>query len=267
MSRGAWLAAAALVTAGPASAQVAVNRANQYLFVSDARDARAVWVNPAGLAVARDASVYAEVLARDPGADGTLGQISAGFNSRGFSVGYQYDNFDGDVTGHTWRVAMGNAAGPLALGGVVVFYQGDDASDIGWDVGLAYNWPRVAVATNFANIGQPEVRGAKLAFAVVPGITVSPLTQLALSAQGRLEDEITGYQFGAAWSWTMPFPGGLLVRFDTDNEFRRQSFAFGLSIGARDRAGLVASTPGDASGLDGLSLSGVASRPLGQRRR
>ena len=267
MRRGTWLVVAALVTAGPASAQVAVNRASQYLFVSDADDARAVWVNPAGLAVRREASVYAEFTVRDPGEQGRLGQLAAGFNSRGFSVAYQYDNFGSDITGHTWRVAMGTGSGPLALGGAVAFYGGDNASEIGWDIGLAYARERFTAAMNVANIGAPDVRGQRIATAFVPAMTVLPLAQLALSVQGRMEDKITGYGFGAAWNWSVPFPGAILARLDTDRDMRRQSFAFGLSIGARDRGGLVATTPGDVSDVDALSLYGLASRPLENRRR
>lgn len=267
MRRGTWIAAAALVTAGPASAQVAVNRASQYLFASDATDARAAWINPAGLAVRREASVYAEFTVRDPGDQGRLGQIAAGLNSRGFSLAYQYDDFGSDVSGHTWRVAMGTGSGPLALGGAVAFYGGDNAGEIGWDVGLAYARDWFTAAANFANIGEPDVRGQRLATAFVPAVTVTPLAQLALSAQGRMEDKITGYSFGATWTWSVPFPGAILARLDTDRDMRRQSFAFGLAIGARDRAGLVATTPGDVSDLDALSLYGLASRPLERSRR
>src|SRR6267378_3393876 len=71
---GLSLLAAATLTAQPlnrlTAQQVAPNRAATYLFPTDVRDARAIWVNPAGLGLAREASVYAEVGVSDPGSRG-----------------------------------------------------------------------------------------------------------------------------------------------------------------------------------------------------
>src|SRR3970282_919601 len=92
VQRAAAAAALAALLAVPALAdaqEVAPNRATTYLHPTDVRDARALWVNPAGLGVLRDASVYAEIAAQDPGARGRLRQLSAGFNARGLGFAYQ----------------------------------------------------------------------------------------------------------------------------------------------------------------------------------
>src|SRR5213076_3503367 len=104
--------------------QVAPNRATGYLFPTDVHDARAIWVNPAGLAVLREASVYAELGVGDPGARGRLRQINAGFNSRGLSFGYQRDIFDNNVRGTTYRIGLAGGSGGLAAGAALTHYRG-----------------------------------------------------------------------------------------------------------------------------------------------
>src|SRR5262245_7881494 len=103
-----------LLAVGPsgrpaASQQVAPNRATAYLFPTAVEDARAIWLNPAGLGVRRDASIYAEALVGDPGANGRLRQMNVGFNSRGLSFAYQRDILDNGVRGSTYRLGLGAA--------------------------------------------------------------------------------------------------------------------------------------------------------------
>ena len=47
---------------------------------------------------------------------------------------------------------------------------------------------------------------------------------------------------------------------DTDQKFRRTQFAFGFSIGGLSQLGLVATTPGNASSINDVTLYGVSSR-------
>src|SRR5216110_2091098 len=126
-----WAVLLAVLTAQPLNrliAQVAPNRATGYLFPTDVHDARAIWVNPAGLGVAREASVYAELGVSDPGARGRLRQINAGFNSRGLSLGYQRDILDNGVRGTTLRLGLAGGAQGLAAGFDVSRYTGSGAN-------------------------------------------------------------------------------------------------------------------------------------------
>src|SRR5437867_3929369 len=118
--------------------QVAPNRANSYLFPTDVHDARAVWVNPAGLGVSREASVYAEISVSDPGARGRLRQINAGFNSRGLSLGYQRDILDNGARGTTLRLGLAGGAQGLAAGFDIARYSGNGVNATGWDIGVSY---------------------------------------------------------------------------------------------------------------------------------
>ncbi|MSR06272.1 MAG: hypothetical protein EXR93_04265 [Gemmatimonadetes bacterium] len=90
--RGFVLACALLGGFSPCvAAQVPASRSRDYLFASNADDARALLVNPAGLArpIASLFGEFSSVLAADGGR--RLGQYSFGVSSRSAAVGYQRD--------------------------------------------------------------------------------------------------------------------------------------------------------------------------------
>jgi len=261
MSRTTTLVLGLLTLARVGAAQVVANRTAAYLFPTDVRDARALWVNPAGPAVARSASVYAEVMAVHPtGGDTRVGQVTAGFGSRGLSFGYQYDDFDTGV-GHTYRLGVAGASGPLAAGFVAAWYRGG-ANAWGYDLGFSYAAGRaVTIGATAANIGQPLVRGTPLDFAMIPGLTLTPLgPRLAVSALGRFGGASEGYAVGVRWNPPWRLGGALLARMDTDQDLATRGFAFGFAIGGQDQLGVVATTAHDLSRVDASSLSGVAVR-------
>jgi hypothetical protein len=261
-------------SAGLPAQQVAPNRSTAYLHPTDVRDARAIWVNPAGLAVLREASVYAELAVAEPGGNGRLRQVDAGFNARGLSLAYQRDILDDGQRGHTYRIGLAGSASGLAAGFAVAHYRGSGASATGWDVGATYAWlPGLTVGAVIANIGQPVVRGLQQRLTYVPAFTwnPAPLPQLALSVHARItSDSVAAYAFGLNWQpgqGRSRWPVGVLVRLDTDGGLRRGAFAVGISFGNQDRLGAVLSTPGDASSIDGVSLYGVSSREPLRRGR
>jgi hypothetical protein len=277
--RTAGLAALLILAVGPSgrpavAQQVAPNRALAYLFPTDIDDARAIWVNPAGLAVKREASIYAEVGVGDPGAKGRLRQINAGFNSGGFSFGYQRDILDNGARGSTYRIGIagGTPAGDLAAGIDVARYEGGGTHATGWEFGIRYvALPGLATALVATNVGQPIVRGLVQKLTFVPGLTwhPGPLQALGVSADARITpDSVASYAFGLSWQIgaASRWPLGLIARLDTDRGLRRGAFAFGFSIGGQDRGGLVATTPGDVSGIDEASLYGVSRREPSSNR-
>ena len=282
MRRAAAAAALAALLAVPASAgaqEVAPNRATTYLHPTDVRDARAVWVNPAGLGVLRDASVYAELAVANPGARGRLRQINAGFNARGLAFAYQRDVLSAGARGHTYRLGLAGASEGLAAGFAVALYRGNTKAT-GWDVGVVYNRiPALTVGAAITNIGQPLVRGLEQRLTYVPGVTWRPPhlgSSVTLSAHTRITpDSVVAYALGLGWQgggrgrWEVSrrLPIGIFARIDTDGGLRRGAFAVGLSIGGADRVGAVVSTPGDVSGVEAASLYGLSTRtPLGARR-
>lgn len=267
--------AAILLTAQPpdrlTAQQVAPNRATAYLFPTDVQDVRALWVNPAGLGVQRENSIYAEFLVGDPGASGQLRQINAGFNARGLSLGYQRDNLDDGVRGHTYRLGLAGGSGGLGAGVAMALYRGTNARATGWDVGVTYAArPTLNLGVVGANIGQPVVRGLKQPITYIPGVTWRPVASLGLSTDVRITpDSVAAYAFGLSWrtGTAGKWPIELITRLDTDGDFRRGAFVFGLSLGGQDRFGVVGTTPGDVSRVDGLSLYGLAVRESTPQRR
>ncbi len=253
-----------------ATAQVAPNRTTLYLHPTDVSDARALWVNPAGLGRVEEASLHLDVTVGDPGSSGRLRQLTAGFNSRGLSFGYQRDLFPSGARGHTYRLGFAGGRPGLAAGLATALYRGDAASGTGWDVGLVYDAaPVLTVGGVIENVGRPTVRDSTLRITYVAGATWRLLgSRAALSAHGRFTaDGAAGYALGlrAGFREGTPQPLHLLARLDTDRSLRRAGFAFGLSLGGDDLAGAVVTTPGTLGRLDALSLYGVSTRRFSSR--
>ncbi len=247
-------------------AQVAPNRTSFYLHPTDVTDARALWVNPAGLGRISEASVHFDLTVVDPGAAGRVRQLTFGFASRGFSFGYQRDLFSGGPRGHTYRVGMASGLGRLAGGGSVTLYRGG-TSETGWDLGGVYDLLRdFSVGGVIANIGHPVVRGARLPVTLVPGATLRLFrARAAVSAHGRLTSaDRPEYSIGlgARLRDGTTLPVGLLARLDADGWFRHTGFAFGLSVGRDNLVGTVVTVPGAAGRIDSGSLYGLSTRRL-----
>jgi hypothetical protein len=255
-----------LLVAAAARAQVAPNRTTLYLHPTEVSDARALWVNPAGLGRFEEASLHLDLTVGDPGASGRLRQVTIGVNSRGLSFGYQRDLFDGGVRGGTYRVGFAAGHGGFAAGAAAALYRGGGSSS-GWDAGLLYDCtPLLTVGGVIQNVGQPRVRDSTLRITYVPSATLQLLGRgVALSGLGRLTtDGVQGYAFGvrATLRQGKPLPIGLAARLDTDRSLHRAGLVFGFSLGGPDAAGLVATTPGDLGRIDALSLYAVSTRRL-----
>jgi hypothetical protein len=223
-----------------------------------------VWVNPAGLARYEEASLHLDLSVVDPGAAGRLRQLTLGVNSRGLAFGYQRDVFADGGRGHTYRVGYAAGHAGLAAGVAAALYRGA-TTGTGWDLGLLYDWtPSVSLAGVVQNVGRPNVRGTTLPVTYVPGATLHLLgARAALSASSRLTSAgVVGYSLGARARFTdaPQLPLALLARIDTDRALHGAGFAFGLSLGAQDFAGLLATAPGNLGRIDALDLYGVSTR-------
>ncbi len=264
--RTVGLSLSLFVVAAGAPAQVVPNRTIQYLHPTDVTDARALWVNPAGLGRLQEASVHVDLTVGDPGASGRLRQLTLGFDSRGFSFGYQRDVFNGGARGHTYRLGFAGGRQGLVAGVAAALYRGG-TSGTGWDVGLLYDAaPGFTVGGVIENIRQPVVRDSTLRATYVPGATLRLFgARAAVSAHGRLtSDGVVGYAFGARTGFHegTSLPIRVLARLDTNRSLRRAILAIGLSLGDQDLAGAVATTSADVARLDALSVYGVSTRRL-----
>lgn len=260
----AALPALLFLTAVAAPAQVTPNRTTRYLYPTDVTDARAVWVNPAGLGRFEEASVHLDLTVGDPGAAGRLRQLTFGFNSRGLAFGYQRDIFGDGGRGHTYHLGLAGGHSGLSAGFATALYRGG-TSETGWDVGVVYTAaPVFSIGGTVQHIGRPMVRGTVLPVTYAPGATLRLFaSRAAVSVVGHMtSDQVLGYSAGvvAGLREGTRSPIRLLARVDTHGSLRRAGFAFGLSVGGADLLGTVATTPADVARIDALSLYGVSLR-------
>jgi hypothetical protein len=223
-------------------------------------------VNPAGLGIKQEASVYFDLTVGNPGSLGQLRQLNLGFNARGLAFGYQRDQFSGGTRGSTYKLGFGVGEGRLAAGLGAALYRGD-TKGTGWDLGAMYKAAgSLVLAGVIGNIGQPTVRGleqrvlytASGALQVAPGVGFGALARAGSSG-------MQAYGVDARFDFDPGVPLGFILRLDTDQKLRRSQFALGVSIGGGNKMGLVATTPGDVSGVNNLTLFGVTSRtPTGR---
>lgn len=260
--RRAAIALILAVGARPAAGQAVPNRATAYLTATDVSDARAVWVNPAGLATRHEASVHLDLTVRRPGEFGQLSQVTTGFNTRGLSFGYQRDNLTSGVHGHTFRLGVAGGYERFAGGMAMAVYRGG-TKGTSWDLGFRYEMAaQVSIGGVIRNIGRPTVRGVRQDVAFVPAMTLRTRGDaLAVSLQASLGTApVRGYTLSARATVPGRHGIGVIGRIDTDGSWRRRAFAFGLSVGRRDQVGIVGTAPGDLAEVDAASVYGVSSR-------
>lgn len=261
-----------LLAAGarPCLAQYRAARSLDYGFVATAQDVRALWVNPAGLSTIIEASVMGELsLERPLGRDLRIGQLSAGFNSRGLSFLYQRDRFPEDsISGSTFRVGVGYALARFTIGAAAALYRGG-VSQTGVDIGLRFpRYGPVALAAVVRNIGRPFVRDSLLRLQGVAGASWRGMQGVVeLAGEARATERATsgynvGFAVGAKVQTRGRLPLGVLGALDLGNNFRIDRWSVGLIIGGPNRGvitGTVYPTPGSAH-LQTISLTGLAVR-------
>lgn len=276
MLRSLGLVVALFGVAHHVQAQVHGARSESYLFLTGAWDARALWINPAGLAVLPEASIMGEFRIDREETDGDvrLGQWSVGFNSRGFSVGYQRDRFGNDVAGGTLRAGLGIPFSRGALGAALTWYRGtgDNASDL--DLGVLVTPIRnVRVGATLRHIGRPAVRDSLLPISIAGGASWTVLggkvvtTGEVRAAERRVPDESgfeMGYRGGGQLTLGRQFPVTILATVDLGSNGKVDRFNLGIGLGALYRLVGVATTVSREGSpeLGSVSLTGVASNLL-----
>lgn len=210
--------------------------------------------------------MYFDLTVANPGSLGQLRQLNAGFNARGLAFAYQRDQFSGGTSAGTYKLAFGTGQGPMAVGLGTTWYRGG-TKGTGFDLGVTYRASgALALAGVIANIGQPNVRGlvqrtrytASTNLQITQGFGVGVLTSATSSGFRAFAADLRA-------ALDPGFPLGFVARLDTDQKFRRTQFAFGVSIGFLNQLGLVATTPGNASSINDVTLYGLTSRlPTGR---
>lgn len=271
-----WLVLIVILCATPVAAQTRPPRSADYLFAAAAQDARALWVNPAGLSATFEASLMGELLwARNALDEFHVAQYTAGFNSRGFAFGFRRDRFANGVGGNTFRLGISRAARGLAMGAAFTLYSGDPdqrAVELGIRTGLTRSMQLGLVAQH---IGAPTVRGERLPPTGILGVTWSGAAgRVQVNAEATAADRELESGFDLSYRAGLRLTAGgrrLLVSgfgaIDVTDDFDISRLVVGLAVGG---SGGIAALVGDGARragstfVDGASLTGILSRQLGR---
>jgi hypothetical protein len=227
---------------------------------------RALWINPAGLALVREASIMAEAVFNQPDdSDVRVTQWSLGFNTRGLSAGYQRDRL---VTGTSNLLRIGLAR-PFRGGavGIDMSFYWSDVSDRAFSTGITYHvLPSVAASLVLRNIGQPVVAGVKSPFTGVAGLGWTGAEKsLQLAGEVQASDRLGGsgidvsYRAGARISSPRPFPIAAIAAIELGGAADTDQFFIGIALGGNRRLVLGGTfLSGSTSGLDVVHLTGLA---------
>lgn len=280
MTRVAVLLAAAtpaLVAALPA--QDIDPRGADYAFITTVDDARAAWINPAGLAAFTEASIMGELaVERQRDESFEVGQWTLGFNSRGFALSYQRDEHLILSPASVLRASTAFGFTGGAVGAAFSTYSSDDNTERGLDLGVRLDpSPALTVAAVVRHIGRPVVRMTRLPISGIAGVSWTPLPArvqlageiIAIESPAPADSYDVTYRAGARLSMPGRFPIGVITAFDLGSNVRIDGWTVGLAVGGDSQlvaTGSVVPLEGGVEHLHTVSLTGVASRrPSGRQ--
>ena len=273
----AILVVMSIVVGGPLSGQSSNTRSADYLFAATANDTRALWLNPAGLAVVPEASVFGEfVLHNQPNSNLRVGQVSLGFNAQGLSFGYQRDRLAIGTSNHTYRLGLARSLRTWAVG-VAFSYYNSGPDDRGIDLGARYRLAApVQLGFVLRNIGEPVVRSDTLPLTGVASVGITAIRGfVTLAAEVIAQDRVSasgldmGYRAGLILSPGFRVPAAALLAMNMDSDLEVAQLQVGISIGHSRQGVMVAglAPDGPSTNLETLSVTGLARNSLVAQRR
>ncbi len=250
-------------TAGvqPGSAQVMPAQPARYLLTTEASDARALWVNPAGLARVLEASIGADVTEDHFFPGGTrLSQYGLSLAGRGVAAGWIHERFPPGQALNAYAVGIGLGDEKFSAGTTRRWYSGAVTGST-WDAATRVSTiDGTQLSLVVRNIGSPRLLDSTYWATLVPGAAVSLFTG-ALRVGGEWEVaphtwRSIAYRAGGAVALGRRL--ALLVRADLTAGFKRRGLVVALSFDASgSRAGAFALLSGDANEVDAFGLSGA----------
>jgi hypothetical protein len=254
----AWWAAAG---AAPAIGQVIPAQPARYLLTTEASDARALWVNPAGLARLLEASIGADLTGDRffPGGS-QLSQYGLTLAGRGVAASWVHERFPPRQALNVYAIGVGLGDEEFSAGTTRRWYSGA-ARGSTWDAAT-----RVSSADGtqlslvVRNIGSPRLLDSTYWATLVPGALVSLFTG-ALQVGGEWAVAPHAWRsiaYRAGGTVALGRGLALLVRADLTPGFKRRGLVVALSFDASgSRAGAFTLLSGGANEVDALGLSGA----------
>jgi hypothetical protein len=244
------LLCAATVQVRTVAAQSAVTQPQRYLLGVDAMDARALWVQPAGLSGRREASIDGMFTLED---GSELREYGLTVSSGGLGLGWQHDRLPDGRSGDQWAVgfALGNPL--VGLGAVQRWFKGGGTDASATDIGFRYQpGVHLRMSLGWHNIGSPEVRDSVIPETLVPGASlllfggrVGLGAEWTVATDGWSSNAIrAGATVGLPWRLALSFRG------DFDGSFEGRGFSLSLTwngSSARVTSFWAAPDPGVAS--------------------
>ena len=266
----ALLATLAALLPGGVAAQSLSAQPHLYLLTTEAFDARALWIQPAGLAARPEASLSGLITASTSGRR-TVTQYGLTLASRGIGLGWQHDRLPDGSSDNQWAVGLAGGTARFTAGVARRWIRGDSTNAAAFDAGVRYGArPSLEVSLVWRDIGSPVVRDTTVRATLVPGIA---LALFRARAQIGADWEIVTRGWGtsalrAGAAVALPLQLALSLRADFSGSLHARGLALALTwnpAGARVTA--FASRPaGDGTDQAGAWLSAVQ-RLGGPRRR
>ena len=245
----------------------------RYLLTTDVADARALWVNPAGLVRQVEASLGADLTADrfGPGSAPQLSQYGVTIANRGIGAGWVHDRYPRGPSLNTYAVGIGLGDERFSAGLTRRWFAGA-LKGSSWDVAARVgSGDGTQLSLVGRNLGSPRLNDSTfLGATLVPGALISVLGgRLRVAGEWEVATRRSQSQeirFGG----TLAVAAGvaLSLRADLSPSFQRRGFAIGLTLdGSKGRAGGFALLSGGANEVDALGLSGaLVTRAVPPRR-
>lgn len=264
----AWAAAAP----ARATAQLYPPLPARYTLTPDARDAHAVWVNPAGLALGREASVGADVTLDRTSRTLRLAQYGLTFQSSNLAFGWSRSSYPGGSASSAFVLGVGLGDETLSAGASRRWFRGG-RSTRAWDLAVrARATPITDVSLVWRLVGSPLVRDTVLRqwpAGVIPGAGVRLFGGIVYaSAEAELWTNLSRVREVRVGATIAPSRSlAITLRADLSKGLARRGFAVAVTWRrAGSRLGLATLLPAGASSLDAVgALGSIISAPRSMR--